>query len=188
MSWTKRAEEYNPNIQDPDYPMRDDPGYHKYQTDEGSVMRKKYGYIINDEGVRELVETEEENLHEHIQSFADETNIKNIVKRAAYDPSVWSKFGMDEVATDYTGNPYDYDLTGAPGSLAEAQNQIIAVKNQYNTLPKEVKNRFGNVENFIRTFGTDEWLSAMGLKVEQMPTKYPGKKAEAQEVKANESE
>lgn len=153
------------------------------KTEAGERMRYSYKYIINADGERQLVEDERMDIREEIDSYREETDIKNIVRRASYDPSVWEQFGM-ETREGFADEP-DYDITNAPGTLAEAQNIILTAKQTFHSLPPEVKHKFGDsADAFIRSYGSEEWLLAMGLTAESTAKKYPGKSlVEEQETK-----
>lgn len=146
----------------------------KFKTAAGDNERISYKYIINATGQRQLIEDQRTDIQSEIDSYAAETDIKNIVKRAAYDPSVWSDFGLDRSPED----PVEIDITMAPGTLAEAQNQIITAKQTFKQLPKEIQAKFGySDEAFIRSYGSMEWFAAMGLMPTNdgsTPMKYPG--------------
>lgn len=56
------------------------------------------------------------------------------------------------------------DITNAPQSLAEAQQVILRLKNEFDELPKEIKKEFEyNVEVYIAQFGTEEWAEKTGV-------------------------
>lgn len=139
----------------------------------GDAYRWTYKYIINADGQRELIKDQQTDIIAEIDSYREETDIKNIVKRASYDPSVWDAFGMD-MREGYRDEP-DYDITMAPGSLAEAQNIILTAKQTFHDLPPEVRHKFGDsAEAFIRSYGSSEWLLAMGLTPDSTAKRYPG--------------
>ena len=56
------------------------------------------------------------------------------------------------------------DITGAPKSLAEAQQMIIDLKQKFEELPKEIRQKFDyNVEQYIAEFGSDSWAEKTGV-------------------------
>ena len=56
------------------------------------------------------------------------------------------------------------DITNAPSSLAEAQQTILRLKQDFDELPKEIKKEFDyNVEIYIAQFGTEEWCEKTGV-------------------------
>lgn len=130
----------------------------KTPTNHGDKMRRTYRWTITKEGKKELVLDEEINQDEEIQSFLEETKIENIIRRATFDPTLWERFQTG------VGDGTTTDITGLPGTLAEAQQLMIDVEQTWDKLPWEMKNKFGNsVEMFIHSFGSEEWNNAMGL-------------------------
>ena len=57
------------------------------------------------------------------------------------------------------------DITNAPSSLAEAQQIVIRMKQEWDKLPKDVRKEFDyNVEKYIAEFGSEEWAEKTGVK------------------------
>lgn len=121
------------------------------------------------DGRRKLIKDNPKPIYEMIQASREQTEIDRIVKRALQgDESV-----LSAVQGQYL------DITGAPKSLAHAQQIIINAKNDFDKLDPETKKKFdNNVEVFIAEAGTKDWCDKMGItdKLER------AQKAEAQKA------
>lgn len=106
------------------------------------------------DGKRKLILDDAKPIYEMIQAHREETEIERIVKRAMQgDMSV-----LNAVAGQYI------DVSGAPKSLAEAQQVIINAKRDFEKLDPEVRQKFdNNVEIFIAEAGSKDWLDKMGI-------------------------
>ena len=105
-----------------------------------------------------------------IQASREQCEIERIVKRAMNgDMSV-----LNAMEGQYI------DITGAPTSLAHAQQIIINAKKQWDELDRDTKNKFeNNVEIFIATAGSKEWCDIMGI-TEQIERKKAADQAKAE--------
>ena len=139
-------------------------GY-KYQTREpkrstptGDKIQMEHTPHMGLDGHRELRKDNPKPIYEMIQASREQCEIERIVKRALNgDTSV-----LNAIEGQYI------DITGAPKSLAHAQQIIINAKNDFNKLDPETRKKFdNNVEVFIATAGSKEWLDKMGI-TEQM--------------------
>ena len=121
------------------------------------------------DGRRKLIKDNPKPIYEMIQASREQTEIERIVKRALQgDMSV-----LNAMEGQYI------DITGAPTSLAQAQQIIINAKYQFEALDAETKKKFdNNAEVFIAEAGTKEWLDKMGI-TEKMERKA---QAEAQKT------
>lgn len=131
-------------------------GTHFYSP-EGSRMAKDYEMQIDKKGHKVLKCVGEHDIYPEIQSYAEECKIENIIARAAAGDAN----ALNQRQAFYA------DVTDTPRDLAEAQNQILKLKNGFNTLPAEIKEKFDNsIEQFVMSFGTDEWNNKMGFTKE----------------------
>lgn len=134
----------------------------RFYTPSGERIEMRHRAVIKKDGKRELLKDREKHTFDIIQSHLEECLIENIIKRALEgDTSV-----LEMMKGTYT------DITGAPTSLAEAQQMIIDLKQKFEELPKEIRQKFDyNVEQYIAEFGTDTWAEKTGvsevLKAEQ---------------------
>lgn len=122
-------------------------------TPSGTELENEYGYEINKKGQKVLVKTGETNLHEKIQSYAEETKIENIMRAAAAGDN-----------SHFMANGIYADIAEMPKTLIEAKQQIQKLENLWNEVPQEIKNKYNNdVEEFIGASDTNQWLEDMGL-------------------------
>lgn len=106
------------------------------------------------DGKRKLIKDNPKPIYEMIQAHREQCEIERIIKRAMNgDMSV-----LNAIEGQYI------DITGAPKSLAHAQQIIINAKNDFEKLDIETKKKFdNNVEVFIATAGSKEWCDKMGI-------------------------
>lgn len=127
----------------------------------GTEFDKTYTVEIDKHGHKELKETGKTNRYEKIQSFKDETDIANILVKATVDPTILNQ-----------RNGQYGDFTKAPKTLAEAQNIILKIKDEFFNLPVETRKEFNNSpEQYIAAYGSEEWQKALGLVKEEIKEK-----------------
>lgn len=128
----------------------------RHFSDPGSREANDYRVEINDKGHKSLKFIGTHDIYQDIQSYAEECKIENIIARAAAgDPNA-----LNQRRGTYA------DITDTPKNLAEAQNIILKLSTEFDKLPTEIRSKFDNSkEKFIRDFGSDSWVEAMGLKV-----------------------
>ena len=141
-------------------------------TPSGTKVVTEHREFIDTEGKRFLIKDREINIYEKIQASREQTEIENILRRAAEgDMNV-----LNMVNGSYM------DIVDAPKSLAEAQQFIIKAKAEFDSLPKEIRQKFeNNAENYVATYGTEQWADATGLKA-----KWEKEEAAAKQEKLNE--
>lgn len=117
------------------------------------VVMEHTGHMGLD-GKRKLLKDKQVMRYEMIQASREQTEIERIVKRALEgDPTV-----LNAVTGQYA------DITGAPKSLAEAQQIMINAKRDFGKLDKETRELFNNnVEEFIAQAGSKEWMDKLGI-------------------------
>lgn len=74
----------------------------------GEKLRKQYIWTKNEKNEEVLQETEPIDIQQEIESYADECDIKNIVRKASFDPEFLeslSKGVMDSIEMDVTEWP-----------------------------------------------------------------------------------
>lgn len=106
-------------------------------------------------GKRVLIRDRKVNIYDKIQASRESCEIQTILRRAAEgDMSV-----LNIVNGQYL------DITGAPTSLAQAQQFVIRAKSEFDQLPKEMKNLFNNnAEEYVAEYGTEAWEDKTGIK------------------------
>ena len=114
------------------------------------------GFYINSDGIRTLHKTGKTNRQEMINAHLDEILIENVVAKSSLDPRLLEQVpGMSG------------DFTHMPKSLFEAQNMVLKIKDEFNSLPVNVRESFSNsVDRYIMEMGTEEWKRKCGLITE----------------------
>lgn len=136
-----------------------------YYAPEGSRMANDYEIKIDKKGHKVLTCVGQHDIYPEIQSYADECKIENIIARAA----------AGDVNALNARRAFYADITDTPRDLADAQNQILKLKNEFEKLPANVREKFDNsIEQFVMSFGSEEWGTKMGFeskaeKVEFIP-------------------
>lgn len=120
----------------------------------GSGVKILYAPVFDENGVMDLVESGREDLYAYIQSHKDSCDIHVILKRYSEgDPSVLSK--VQGMYGDFTNMPQTY---------AEALNAIISAENYFNTLPVDVRAKFGHsFQQFLVSMDKPDFLERMGV-------------------------
>lgn len=126
-------------------------------TEPGTKMMDEYQLSIDPETKKEvLILTGQTNLWEKIQAHEEECRIENILARAAIDPTV-----LEAKRAEFM------DCTDMPKTLMEAQVKIMAVKQEFEKLPPDVRAQFDySAEKYVSEYGSAEWAKALGLTQE----------------------
>ena len=131
-----------------------------FHAPEGSRIKDDYEIRIDNKGHKVLEKVGEHDIYPEIQSYADECKIENIIARSA----------AGDLNALNARQGYYADITDTPRDLAEAQNQILKLKNGFERLPAEIKEKFDNsVEQFVMQFGSKEFEEKMGFVTEKAP-------------------
>lgn len=124
----------------------------------GTNFDKTYSVIIDNNGHKLLKCTGETDRYAKVQAHKEECLIENILVRASMDPSILEK---------HKGSYFD--ATDMPKTLAEAQNKILAVKQEFEKLPVEIRAKFDHsAEKYIQQYGSKEWGEALGIIAEKV--------------------
>jgi hypothetical protein len=104
-------------------------GREPFFSNPGEKLRKQYVWGKDEKGNRKLIETEPIDIQAEIESYANECDIKNIVRKASFDPQ-FAKSLVDSAKTDEI-----VDITEWPTSIHEyhamiATAQIKAIEMQ----------------------------------------------------------
>nr|DAQ35351.1 MAG TPA: Scaffold protein [Microviridae sp.] len=132
----------------------------------GEETRKTYRWAEDENGEKELVEDEEINIADEVESYHEETKITNIIRRATFDVNAANMLLGD------SGNNNE-DLTAMPENLMEAQNVIVKAKQVYASLTPKQQAEFNGMADFMRSAGTEEWAKKLGYIVEEPPKEEP---------------
>lgn len=88
-------------------------GRKPFFSNPGEKMRKQYVWSKDEKGNENLIETEPIDIQGEIESYADECDIKNIVRKASFDPE-FAKSLVDSAKTDEI-----MDITEWPTNIHE---------------------------------------------------------------------
>lgn len=122
-------------------------GRKPFFSESGEKLRKQYVWAKDKEGKEYLQETESIDIQAEIESYADECDIKNIVRKASFDPQFMQSLsqgaldGAEVDITEWPQNIHEYHRM-----IATAQANALALQEmQEKKLEKEPKE--GDVKN-----------------------------------------
>lgn len=93
-----------------------------------------------------MVVTGEHNLYDYVQASAEDVEIYNILDR----------FTRGDFTALMQKKGQFLDVTGMPSTLAEAQQLMINATVKFNSLPKDVRNQFNDVTDYINKVATSD--------------------------------
>lgn len=127
----------------------------EFVSEPGSGIQILYRGVLDKEtGMIELVENGKKNLYAEIQSYKDMCDINKIVSRYVN--------GEIDILNQVQGVYGDFSVS--PSSLADALQQAHDAEVQFDRLPVEIKQKFGNNWRvWLNSFGSDDWLRAMSV-------------------------
>lgn len=114
-------------------------GREPFFSNPGETERKQYVWAKDKEGKEYLQETESIDIQAEIESYADECDIKNIVRKASFDPEFMKSLsqgameGTEVDITEFPQNIHEYHQM-----LATAQANAMKLK-ELEELNKEQK-------------------------------------------------
>lgn len=127
----------------------------RFYSEPGTRIKTIYGPKFDDRGVMYLTELGKHNLYAEIQSHAQSVDIHVLL--ALYHNG-------DKEALSRVQGAYG-DFTEMPTTFAEALNAMIGAEQYFNSLPVEVKDRFGqSFHRFMVALDSPDFVSNMGLK------------------------
>lgn len=115
-------------------------GRKPFFSNPGEKMRKQYVWGKDEKGNKKLIETEQIDIQREIESYADECDIKNIVRKASFDPefakSLVDNAKTDEVVdiTEWPTNIHEYHAM-----MATAQANAMELKRMQEKTANETK-------------------------------------------------
>ena len=105
-------------------------------------------------GQKKLIKTGTTSVYDIIQSELEDSKVENIIKRAT---------AGDETALERYATMY-FDSTQMPTTIAEAQQKIVAIQNEFYDLPVDKRAMFShNADTYVHEYGTEAWAKKMGL-------------------------
>lgn len=97
-------------------------GRKPFFSNPGKKLRKQYVWGKDEKGEKKLIETEPIDIQAEIESYADECDIKNIVRKASFDPE-FAKSLVDSAKTDEI-----VDITEWPTNIHEYHAMIATAQ------------------------------------------------------------
>ena len=147
----------------------------------GSRIKEVHEMRMTKSGHKYISKVGEINIYERIQDHKDECDAKKIIQRA--------KLGDSNAIARIQNARTNYgDTTLIPHNLMEAQQMIIDGKKAFNSLPKEIREKFNNdpmqfLANEQKVAEvTEQYLKDNGYLKEEEPVK-PVKTVTTEEVK-----
>lgn len=117
----------------------------------GSPERQLYTRKVDSSGNKSLERSGKENVFMAIQLAANGNLAKDLVARSLRG---------DESAIPSADSLTYADITGAPKSLLDAENRLIDARTLFESLPLDVRNKYGNnFRNFLVAVDDGSWLS-----------------------------
>lgn len=104
-------------------------GRKAFFSNPGEKLRKQYVWGKDEKGNEKLIETEPIDIQAEIESYADECDIKNIVRKASFDPEFAKSLGdsakTDEIMdiTEWPANIHEYHAMIATAQAATMEIQ-----------------------------------------------------------------
>lgn len=97
-------------------------GREPFFSNPGEKMRKQYVWGKDEKENKMLIETEPIDIQSEIESYADECDIKNIVRKASFDPE-FAKSLVDSAKTDEI-----VDITEWPTNIHEYHAMVATAQ------------------------------------------------------------
>lgn len=113
-------------------------GRKPFFSESGETQRKQYVWAKDKENKEYLQETESIDIQGEIESYADECDIKNIVRKASFDPQFMQSLsqgaldGTEMDITEWPQNIHEYHRM-----IATAQINALALQEMQKEAPKE---------------------------------------------------
>lgn len=97
-------------------------GREPFFSESGEKFRKQYIWTKNEKGQEELQETAPIDIQQEIESYSDECDIKNIVRKASFDPQFLKSLSEGALNDTYT------DITEFPQNIHEYHRMIATAQ------------------------------------------------------------
>lgn len=91
-------------------------------SEPGKKLRKQYVWTKDEKGQEVLQETEAIDIQQEIESYADECDIKNIVRKASFDPQFLESLSKGALNNTYT------DITDFPQNIHEYHRMVATAQ------------------------------------------------------------
>lgn len=108
-------------------------GRKPFFSNPGEKEKKQYVWAKNENGEEYLQETESIDIQAEIESYADECDIKNIVRKASFDPQFLKSLSQGALTTEET--PVT-DITEFPQNIHEYHQMMATAQAKVMELAK----------------------------------------------------
>lgn len=120
-------------------------GREPFFSESGEKLRKQYVWTKNEKDEEVLLETEPIDIQQEIESYADECDIKNIVRKASFDPQLLKSLsegaleGTEVDITEFPQNIHEYHrmIATAQANAMKLEELQKAAKKEPGVEPKE---------------------------------------------------
>ena len=124
----------------------------------GETLRKQYVWTKNEKGKEVLQETEPIDIQQEIESYADECDIKNIVRKASFEPEFLKSLsqgaleGTEVDITEFPQNIHEYHrmIATAQANAMKLEELQKAAKEEPTVEPKEKEYEYLTSEEAIQ--------------------------------------
>lgn len=97
-------------------------GREPFFSESGEKFRKQYVWTKDEKGQEVLQETAPIDIQQEIESYADECDIKNIVRKASFDPQFLESLSKGALNDTYT------DITDFPQNIHEYHRMVATAQ------------------------------------------------------------
>lgn len=123
-------------------------GREPFFSNPGETERKQYVWAKDKEGKEYLQETESIDIQAEIESYSDECDIKNIVRKASFDPQFLKNLSEGALNDTYT------DITEFPQNIHEYHRMVATA--QANAMKLEEMQKMAAAEPKTETEAKEE--------------------------------
>lgn len=118
-------------------------GREPFFSEPGEKMRKQYVWTKDQKGQEVLQETAPIDIQQEIESYSEECDIKNIVRKASFDPQFLKSLSEGALNDTYT------DITEFPKNIHEYHRMIATA--QANAMKLEELSKMTKTDNAAST-------------------------------------
>lgn len=97
-------------------------GRKPFFSNSGEKLQKQYVWTKDEKGQEKLQETEPIDIQQEIESYADECDIKSIVRKASFDPQFLKSLSEGALNDTYT------DITEFPQNIHEYHRMVATAQ------------------------------------------------------------
>ena len=121
-------------------------------TPAGDEFLELFQEEFDKDGKKIIVNIGKTNIYDKIQEGKENTEISHILERIA----------LGDLSVLRSQQPQYIDATTLPKTLMEANNIVLKAKQEFEKMPKEVREKFDySPDEYVNTMGTKEWLDKM---------------------------